>query len=156
MIENHHYQLRQSQILLGYLLCLCLTLFFLSILYFRGWLQFGLISLVSIYLYIKIDRYRSSFRQVSTTLILNSITNEIQIKQPHLDKKFNDFKLYSNRWFLILHLRREDCSRHFVLLSDKFSSMTEYLSFRHQIKRMIQTQDVYWSRCSSSRSINSD
>ena len=90
----------------------------------------------------EIDRYRLAIREAGSTLSLNSISNEIQLKQKQLDKIFDSYKLYSNRWFLILHLRQGGCSHHVILLSDRFYSMTEYLSFRHQIKRMAQTHNV--------------
>lgn len=136
LIESHHYQLKQSRILLGYLLSLCLIIIFLVVTYFNGWLQIALILLISIYLYVEINRYKLSANEDSTTVSLNSITNEIQIKQKKIDKNFDNFKLYSNRWFLILHLRQANNCCHLILLGDRFSSVTEYLSFRHQIKRM--------------------
>ena len=59
-----------------------------------------------------------------------------------ISKNFEQFKLYSNRWFLILQLRQKGRSENIMLLSDRFHSMTEYLLFRYQIKKMNQNSNV--------------
>jgi hypothetical protein len=140
--EVNHYQLKQSRALFGFLLGLYLTLFLLVAIYFTGWLQFGLILLVLAHLYFEINRYKSSSIYGQTVLTLNSRTSEITINQNRLDKNFREFRLYSNRWFLILQLRQAHSSKSILIISDRFNSMTEYLSFRHQINRMDQRLDV--------------
>jgi hypothetical protein len=135
----NHFRLNQSLKLFRFLLSFYLIVLLLIITYFSGWLQFGLILLVLLQLYMDLVQYRSS---VYTALILNVTTGDILIEIEGVTKTFKHFKLYSNRWFLILQLRQKGSSENLMLLSDRFHSMTEYLLFRHKIKNMNQNLDV--------------
>lgn len=139
MTEINHFKLKQSSKLFCLLFSFYLVVLFLIVTYFSGWLQFGLILLLFLYLYLDFDRHRSA---ANTTLILNSRAREIQIEIEEISKNFNYFKLYSNRWFLVLQLRQKNRSENLLLISDRFHSMTEYLLFRHQIKKMNQNLNV--------------
>jgi hypothetical protein len=125
--------------LFRFLLSSYLIVLLLIITYFSGWFQFALILLVFLQLYVDFAQYRSS---ISTALILNITTGNVQIEIEGVTKTFEHFKLYSNRWFLILQLRQKGNSENFMLLSDRFRSMTEYLLFRHKIKKMNQNLNV--------------
>jgi len=112
---------------------------FLVFIYFNSWVLFGLVLLVLLQLYLDFSRYKSS---VNTALTLNIKTSEIKVEIDGSSNKFNQFRLYSNRWFLILNLRQKGCSQSHLLLSDRFHSMAEYLHFRYQIKKMNNSINV--------------
>lgn len=138
-METNHFRLKQSSELFGFLLSFYLIVLLLIITYFSGWFQLGLILLVLLQLYVDFGQYRSS---TNIMLNLNCRTNEIQIETEGISQNFEYFKLYSNRWFLILQLRQKGRSENLMLLSDRFHTMTEYLLFRHQIKKMNQNSNV--------------
>jgi hypothetical protein len=116
-----------------------LTVLVLIITYFSSWLQLGLTLLIALQLYRDFVKYKSL---TNTALTLNTRTKQIQIEIKGISKTFEHFKLYSNRWFLILQLRQKGRSENLLLLSDRFYSITEYLLFRHQIKKMNQNLNV--------------
>ena len=116
-----------------------LTVLVLIITYFSSWLQFGLISLIALQLYADFGKYKSL---TNTALTLNTRTKQIQIEIKGISKTFEHYKLYSNRWFLILQLCQKGRSENLLLLPDRFHSITEYLLFRHQIKKMNQNLNV--------------
>lgn len=115
------------------------TVFILIITYFSSWLQFGLILLIALQLFKDFGKYKSL---TNIALTLNTKTKEIQVEIKGISKTFEHFKLYSNRWFLILQLRQKGRSENLLLLSDRFHSITEYLLFRYQIKKMNQNLNV--------------
>jgi hypothetical protein len=139
LAKINHFSLNQSSKLFGFLLTFYLIVLLLIITYFSSWVQLGLILLTFLQLYADFDQYKSL---TNTALTLNMRTNEIQIEIEGISKTFEHFKLYSNRWFLILQLRQKDNSVNLMLLSDRFDSMTEYLLFRHQINKMNQNSNV--------------
>ena len=107
--------------------------------YFNSWVLFGLILLALLQLYLDFSRYKSS---INTALTINIKTKEIQIENDGDSNNFDQFRLYSNCWFLILLLRKKGSSQSLLLLSQRFHSMSEYLLFRYQIKKMNQNINV--------------
>jgi hypothetical protein len=138
-MDVNYFSLKRSFKLFSLLLCFHLIVLALIITYFNSWVQFGLILLVLLLLYSDFSRYRVVR---NTALVLNLKTNEIQLEDDRDSQFFDHFRLYSNRWFLILQLRRKDRSANFMLVSDRFNSMEKYLLFRHQIKKMNQNLNV--------------
>jgi hypothetical protein len=135
----NHFSLKQSFKLFNFLLCFYLITLLLIVIYFNSWVQWGLISLVLLQLYSDFGRYKLVTKMA---LVLNLKTNEIQIEKGVNSQFFDYFRLYSNRWFLILQLRKNNRSENLMLLSDRFHSMSEYLLFRHQIKKMNRDLNV--------------
>lgn len=138
-MDVNHFILKQSLKLFSFLLCFHLIVLALIITYFNNWIQFGLILLVLLLLYEDFRRYKLVS---NTTLFINLKTNKIQIENDGDSQFFNHFRLYSNRWFLILQLHRKDSSVNLMLVSDRFHSMAKYMLFRHQIKQMNQNLNV--------------
>ena len=134
-----HFSLKQSFKLFSFLLYFNLITLLLIVIYFNNWIQWGLISLVLLQLYSDFGRYKLVTQMA---LVLNLKTNEIQIEKGVNSQFFDYFRLYSNRWFLILQLRQNNRSENLMLLSDRFNSMSEYLLFRHQIKKMNRNLNV--------------
>ena len=138
-MDVHHFSLKQSFKLFSFLLYFNLITLLLIVTYFNSWIQWGLISLVLLQLYSDFGRYKLVTQMA---LVLNLKTNEIQIEKGVNSQFFDYFRLYSNRWFLILQLRQNNRSENLMLLSDRFNSMSEYLLFRHQIKKMNRNLNV--------------
>jgi len=138
-MDVNHFSLKQSFKLINFLLCFYLIVLLLIFIYFKSWIQWGLISLVLLQSYSNIGRYRLATK---IALVLNLKTNKIQIEKGSNSQVFDYFRLYSNRWFLILQLRQNNRYENLMLLSDRFNSMPEYLLFRHQIKKMNQNLNV--------------
>ena len=138
-MDVHHFSLKQSFKLFSFLLYFNLITLLLIVIYFNSWIQWGLISLVLLQLYSDFGRYKLVTQMA---LVLNLKTNEIQIEKGINSQFFDYFRLYSNRWFLILQLRQNNRSENLMLLSDRFNSMSEYLLFRHQIKKMNRNSNV--------------
>jgi hypothetical protein len=138
-MDVHHFSLKQSFKLFSFLLYFNLITLLLIVIYFNNWIQWGLISLVLLQLYSDFGRYKLVTQMA---LVLNLKTNEIQIEKGVNSQFFDYFRLYSNRWFLILQLRQNNRSENLMLLSDRFNSMSEYLLFRHQIKKMNRNLNV--------------
>ena len=138
-MDVHHFSLKQSFKLFSFLLYFNLITLLLIVIYFNSWIQWGLISLVLLQLYSDFGRYKLVTQMA---LVLNLKTNEIQIEKGINSQFFDYFRLYSNRWFLILQLRQNKRSENLMLLSDRFNSMSEYLLFRHQIKKMNRNSNV--------------
>ena len=138
-MDVHHFSLKQSFKLFSFLLYFNLITLLLIVIYFNNWIQWGLISLVLLQLYSDFGRYKLVTQMA---LVLNLKTNEIQIEKGVDSQFFDYFRLYSNRWFLILQLRQNNRSENLMLLSDRFNSMSEYLLFRHQIKKMNRNLNV--------------
>lgn len=137
------YRIRQSPSLKIINLSLYLLVIF-TILTFADeiWLA-GLLMLLAILLMIS-DwlRLRSEKLQTTTALTLYTDNGEIEIQYLNHCQRFKKFTLYINRWFLILKLRNRDVSRHFLLIGERFGSMTEYLNFRRQIVKMSRDRYV--------------
>ena len=150
-MDVHHFSLKQSFKLFSFLLYFNLITLLLIVIYFNSWIQWGLISLVLLQLYSDFGRYKLVTQMA---LVLNLKTNEIQIEKGVNSQFFDYFRLYSNRWFLILQLRQNNRSENLMLLSDRFNSMSEYLLFRHQIKKMNRNLNVDWDRIHSIRAFN--
>jgi hypothetical protein len=138
-MDVHHFSLKQSFKLFSFLLYFNLITLLLIVIYFNSWIQWGIISLVLLQLYSDFGRYKLVTQMA---LVLNLKTNEIQIEKGVNSQFFDYFRLYSNRWFLILQLRQNNRSENLMLLSDRFNSMSEYLLFRHQIKKMNRNLNV--------------
>ena len=56
--------------------------------------------------------------------------------EKHVNEQYEQFKLFVNRWFLILQLNNGNSHKNLLLVPDRFDSMHEYLQFRYQIINM--------------------
>ena len=85
-------------------------------------------------------RYRRLKAKGPTLLTLAPSTASIGLDHQGDHLKFEQFRLFSNRWFLILQMSNERVSRNVMLVPDRFDSIDEYLRFRYQIGNMSRLQ----------------
>lgn len=86
------------------------------------------------------SRYRRLKAKDPTLLTLAHSTASIGLDHQGDHFKFEQFRLFSNRWFLILQMSNERVSRNVMLVPDRFDSIDEYLRFRYQIGNMSRLQ----------------
>ncbi|MCZ6470182.1 MAG: hypothetical protein O6649_02350, partial [Gammaproteobacteria bacterium] len=67
---------------------------------------------------------------------LNDKTGGIELYQQGRQQQFTQFRLYANRWFLILQLKNDEVSKNLLLAPRGFSSIAEFLRFRYAIVNM--------------------
>jgi len=135
------YQIRQSPSLRILNLSLYLVAI-ITLLVFADeiWLS-GLLALLAILLMMSDwSRLRSVKDHASTAISLYTDSGVIEIQHQHHCDRFENFTLYLNRWFVILNLRDRDISMSFLLSGERFGSLADYLSFRHQILKMSRDQ----------------
>lgn len=75
-------------------------------------------------------------------LIITLRDSTARVELNHLGDhlRFDQFRLFTNRWFLILQMRNEGVSKNIILLSDRFITLNQYLRFRYQIINMSRNQ----------------
>lgn len=105
-------------------------------------LMAGLLALLSILLMISdYLQWKHLDLQALTDILLFPDSGIIEIQHQGRRQRFKCFSLYLNRWFLIVILRdHQQQSKNFLLLADRFGSVTDYLNFRHQILKMSRVQ----------------
>ena len=136
------YQLKQSSILnllsiALYGLVLIAIIVFLREKIFISVLLAGLTTLLLIR---DQSRYRRLKAEDPTLLTLAHSTASIGLDHQGDHLKFEQFRLFSNRWFLILQMSNERVRRNVMLVPDRFNSIDEYLRCRYQIGNMSRLQ----------------
>ncbi len=136
------YQLKQSPTLNLLTLALyCLVLVAIALfLHEMIFLALSLAGLTSLLLIRDQSRYRRLKAKDPTLLTLAPSTASIGLDHQGDHLKFEQFRLFSNRWFLILQMSNERVSRNVMLVPDRFDSIDEYLRFRYQIGNMSRLQ----------------
>ena len=131
------YQISPSPGLKFLSLSLYLLVLYTLLVYTEEILMVGLLALLTI-LSMRADwlRWQSVEFRTPTGLTLYPDSGLIELQQLDRLERFRTFNLYLTRWFLIIRLHDRYQSRSFLLIADRFSSMTDYLSFRHQILKM--------------------
>jgi len=136
------YQIKQSAALNRFTIVLyCLAVIALSVFLDEMIFIFGLLTLLAaLLLFRDQSRYRilKSFDPMIITLRDNTARIELDHLGDHL--RFDQFRLFTNRWFLILQMRNERVSKNIILLSDRFITLNQYLRFRYQIINMSRNQ----------------
>ena len=96
----------------------------------------GLIALLVLSFAKDRSRYLALQARDPAGLTLNDKTGRIELYQQGSRRQFTRFRLFANRWFLILQLSNDDTSENLLLTPQGFSSIAEFLRFRYQIMNM--------------------
>ena len=134
------YQLKQSSSLNFFSIILyCLVLLAIGTFFHRMDLLSVLPGLLTmLLLFRKLYRYQLLESQDPTIVTLNDSTSRVGVNQ----LQFEDFKVFSNRWFLILQMKNEQTSKNMMLVADRFKTIEEYLGFRYQLINLSRKQYV--------------
>ncbi|MCZ6667131.1 MAG: hypothetical protein O6932_00465 [Gammaproteobacteria bacterium] len=100
------------------------------------WLMVALVTLLVLWLATDRSRYRALQAQDPAGITLNDQTGGIELYQQGSQQQFTQFRLYANRWFLILQLKNGEVSKNLLLAPRGFSSIAEFLRFRYAIVNM--------------------
>ena len=136
------YQLKQSPALNLFTIFLyCLVVItVIAFLHHMILLSGSLTLLVALLLFREQSRYRLLKSLDPTIITLRDSTARIELNLHDDHLQFDNFRLFSNRWFLVLQMRNEQISKNIILLSDRFITLNQYLSFRYQIINMSKNQ----------------
>ena len=131
------YQIRESaEISIFTLLLYGLALFAVVVYVSSPWLM-TLLSLLLILLLINdLARHKAAVRDDPVALTLHDKSGRIEVKQANRNQQYAQFKLFTNRWFLILQLKTDASHHRLLLIPQRFRSMREYLQFRYTIINM--------------------
>ena len=131
------YQFRQSTVIFAFTLWLyCLAMLAVTLYIDSLWLMLGLIALLVLSFAKDRSRYLALQARDPAGLTLNDKTGRIELYQQGSRRQFTRFRLFANRWFLILQLSNDDTSENLLLTPQGFSSIAEFLQFRYQIINM--------------------
>ena len=131
------YQIRESEEINTLTLLLYgLALFAVVVYVSSPWLM-TLLSLLLILLLINdLARHKAAVRDDPVALTLHHKSGRIEVKQANRNQQYAQFKLFTNRWFLILQLKNDSSHKNLLLSPQRFRSMREYLQFRYAIINM--------------------
>lgn len=134
------YQLKQSSSLKFFSLILyCLVLLVIGTFFHQIDLLSALLGvLTALLLFREQCRYQLLKSQDPTIVTLSDSTPRLGVNQ----FQFEDFKVFSNRWFLILQMKNEQTSKNMMLVADRFKTIEEYLGFRYQLINLCRKQHV--------------
>jgi hypothetical protein len=88
------------------------------------------------------SRYQRLRLQDPTIVSLSSSTARVDLSYQGEHFRYKRFRVFSNRWFLILQMRNQHTSQNLMLVSDRFNSFNEYLNFRYLAGKMSRIQHV--------------
>ena len=88
------------------------------------------------------SRYQRLRLQDPTIVSLSSSTARVDLSYQGEHFRYEQFRVFSNRWFLILQMRNQHTSQNLMLVSDRFNSFNEYLNFRYLAGKMSRIQHV--------------
>ncbi len=88
------------------------------------------------------SRYQRLRLQDPTIVSLSSSTTRVDLSYQGEHFRYEQFRVFSNRWFLILQMRNQHTSQNLMLVSDRFNSFNEYLNFRYLAGKMSRIQHV--------------
>lgn len=134
------YYLKQSSDLnLFTIIIYCLVLVLIGV-FLHGMilLSAALMLLTVLLLYRDQCRYKLLKSRDPTIVTLRDSTNRVELD--HL--QFERYRVFCNRWFLILQMKNQQTSKNLMLVSDRFNTINEYLRFRYQIINMSRNQHV--------------
>ena len=131
------YQIRESTEINRFTVLLYgLTLLAVIVFVNGAWLM-TLLSLLLILLLISdLTRHKAATCDDPIVLTLYDKTGRIDVKRANQEEQYGQFKLFSNRWFLILQLKSDKNHINMFLIPQRFQSMHEYLQFRYAIISM--------------------
>ena len=131
------YRIRESSAANSFTL-LMYGLAFLAILAFVGmlWLKILLSLLLILFLVTDLQRYKAAVLGDPVVLTLHDKSGKIDMHQTEGETQYSLFRLFANRWFLVLQLKNEKGRKDLLIVPDRFRSMHEYLQFRYAIIQM--------------------
>ncbi len=131
------YQIRESAEINTFTLLLYgLALYAVVVFVSSAWLMTLLSLLLILLLITDLTRHKAAARDDPMALTLHDKTGRIDIRQANRDQQYTRFKLFTNRWFLILQLKNDENHQNLLLIPQRFRSMREYLRFRYAIINM--------------------
>ena len=136
------YQIKQSPALNRFTIVLyCLAVIALSAFLNEMILISGSLTLLAVLLLFR-DQSRYRLLKSLDPMIITLRDNTDMVELNHLGDhlQFDQFRLFTNRWFLILQMKNEQVSKNIILLSDRFITFNQYLRFRYQIINMSRNQ----------------
>ena len=136
------YQLKQSPALNLFRIALYCLVFIAINFFLNGMilLSGSLTLLTALLLFRDQTRYRRLKSLDPTIVTLRDSTARVELNYLGDHFQFDRFRLFSNRWFVILQMRNEQVSKNIILLSDRFKTINDYLRFRYQIINMSEKQ----------------
>ena len=132
------YQLKQSSTLnlftIG-LYCLVIAAIFI---FLHGMILLAvpLALLAILFLFKDQSAYRLLKKHDPTIVTLYDDKTRIELNHPGDRLQYDQFRLFTNRWFLILQMKNKHASKNVMLVADQFRTINEYLRFRYQIINM--------------------
>jgi len=81
-------------------------------------------------------RHKAAVRDDPVTLKLHHKSDRVEVNQANRNQQYAQYKLFTNRWFLILQLKNDRSHKNLLLIPQRFQSMREYLQFRYAIINM--------------------
>ena len=81
-------------------------------------------------------RYKLLKSEDPTIVTLSGTTGRVELNR----LQFEQFRIFSNRWFVILQMQNEQTTKNMMFVADRFRTINEYLGFRHQIINMCSNQ----------------
>ena len=136
------YKIKQSPALNRFTIVLyCLAAIALSAFLNEMILISGSLTLLAVLLLFR-DQSRYRLLKSLDPMIITLRDNTDRVELNHLGDhlQFDQFRLFTNRWFLILQMKNEQVSKNIILLSDRFITFNQYLRFRYQIINMSRNQ----------------
>jgi len=136
------YQIKQSPALNRFTMVLyCLAVIAFSAFLNEMILISGSLTLLAVLLLFR-DQSRYRLLKSLDPMIITLRDNTVRVELNHLGDhlQFDQFRLFTNRWFLILQMKNEQVSKNIILLSDRFITLNQYLRFRYQIINMSRNQ----------------
>lgn len=134
----HQYQIKQSSSLHCVSIILyCVVLVSIAVFLHRlVLLTCTLGGLTVLMLYRDHYRYKILKSKDPTIVSLSGATARVALNQ----LQFEQFRIFSNRWFVILQMQNEQTTKNMMLVADRFKTINEYLGFRHQIINMCRNR----------------
>ena len=131
------YQFRQPAVIFAFTgILYCLAIIAVLVYIDSLWVKLGLITLLVLLFARDRTRHLALQAQDSAGLTLNDKTGRIELYQQGKRRQFTRFRLFANRWFLILQLSDDESSENLLLTPQGFSSITEFLRARYQLMNM--------------------
>ncbi len=134
----NQYQLRPSVSLLLVTIALYL-LFAVGVLIFFefGWVA-GLLLLLALLLCYTAFADHYGAKKTHEVLVLVPSSGTVEHKISGECRQFETFKVYTNRWSIILKLTDRGYRRNLIFLPDRFYSKHDYLDFRYRFLHLEQ------------------
>jgi hypothetical protein len=135
------YQIRQSSTINQFRITVYCLVFLAIGIFLHGLVLTGSLTLLTALLLFRDQtRYNYIKSQDPTIVTLRDDSTRVELNHRGDHLRFEQFRLFSNRWFLILQLKNEQASKNIMLVSDRFKTINEYLQFRYQIINMSNKQ----------------